>query len=66
MREILRVYDELEVSFPWHRGDVLLVDNLLAAHGRNPFAGERKILVALGDMDSFEGVAATAGETEER
>lgn len=58
MQEILRAYEDLEVTFPWRRGDVLLVDNLLTAHGRNPFTGERKILVALGDMDSYESVAA--------
>ena len=67
MREILRVYDELEVSFPWQRGDVLLVDNLMTAHGRNPFTGERKILVALGDMDGFDDVSMeAAARMEER
>jgi len=53
MAHILGVYERLEVSFPWQRGDVLLVDNVLAAHARNPFTGERKILVALGEMTSF-------------
>lgn len=54
MEEILGIYGELEVSFPWHRGDVLLVDNVLAAHGRNPFTGERKILVSMGDMKTYD------------
>lgn len=55
MEHILDVYRELEVSFPWQTGDVVLVDNVLVAHARNPFQGERKILVALGDMASFDG-----------
>jgi hypothetical protein len=33
----------------WSRGDVLLLDNLLAAHGRKPLAGPRQIVVALAD-----------------
>lgn len=57
MEHILSVYRELEVCFPWQAGDVAVVDNVLAAHGRNPFQGERKILVALGDMESYDNVA---------
>jgi alpha-ketoglutarate-dependent taurine dioxygenase len=56
MDAILAAYRELEVSFPWRRGDVLLLDNLLAAHGRNPFAGPRKILVTMGNMQSWDEV----------
>jgi alpha-ketoglutarate-dependent taurine dioxygenase len=32
---------------PWAAGDVLLIDNLSTAHGREPFAGARKVLVAM-------------------
>ncbi|SRR6266545_1007367 len=58
MAAILEVYRELEVSFRWQKGDVMVVDNILAAHGRNPFEGSRKILVAMGDMKTYEEVGA--------
>ncbi|MBF1989863.1 taurine catabolism dioxygenase TauD [Fischerella thermalis CCMEE 5268] len=53
MEEICGVYQQLEVSFPWQTGDVLLLDNILTAHARNPFVGERKLLVAMGEMTSY-------------
>jgi TfdA family taurine catabolism dioxygenase TauD len=56
MRAVLDVYRRLEVVFPWQKGDVVLVDNVLVAHGRNPFAGRRKILVAMGEMTSYDDV----------
>lgn len=34
----------------WESGDVMLVDNMLVSHGRTPFAGPRKVLVAMGDL----------------
>ena len=34
-------------SFAWQRGDVMVVDNVLSTHGREPFTGERRILVAM-------------------
>ncbi len=37
------------VRFPWRRGDVLMLDNVLAAHGRRPFSGPRKIVVAMAE-----------------
>jgi len=33
--------------FDWKRGDLLMVDNVLTAHGRMPFSGERQILVSM-------------------
>jgi hypothetical protein len=37
-----------EVSlFPWQAGDLLVLDNVLAAHGRMPFSGARRVLLAM-------------------
>ncbi len=46
---ILAAYSAEAVAFPWQRGDVLLLDNMTVAHGRSPFDGERKVVVAMTD-----------------
>jgi hypothetical protein len=53
---IREVYDELEASRPWRAGNVLMADNMLIAHGRKPFVGPRKVLVAMGQMVSAEDI----------
>jgi alpha-ketoglutarate-dependent taurine dioxygenase len=45
--EIRGIYDRASVRFAWRKGDVLMLDNLLASHGRDPFVGPRRILVAM-------------------
>ncbi len=55
--ELLELYREAQVVFAWQRGDVAVLDNLLTAHGRNPFTGERRLLVALGDLLDYDHVA---------
>ncbi|MBO0655967.1 TauD/TfdA family dioxygenase [Streptomyces triculaminicus] len=42
-------YEAATVRRPWEPGDLMLVDNVLSAHGRDPFFGDRRILVAMGD-----------------
>ena len=56
MDHILAVYRKLEVTFRWQQKDVLLVDNVLTAHARNPFTGPRKLFVALGNSTSYQVV----------
>jgi alpha-ketoglutarate-dependent taurine dioxygenase len=57
MAEILEVYRQSEIAFKWRAGDILMLDNILTAHARRPFVGERKLLVAMGEMRNFDEVA---------
>ena len=43
-REVIRAET---VLVPWREGDILILDNLLTAHGRMPFTGARKIHLAM-------------------
>lgn len=47
MDTLRRAYRDESVRFDWQRGDVLLIDNMLTAHAREPFTGPRKVLVAM-------------------
>lgn len=44
IREVMR---REMVPVAWQAGDILILDNMLAAHGRMPFAGSRKIMLAM-------------------
>jgi alpha-ketoglutarate-dependent taurine dioxygenase len=47
LEEVRRAYKEATVVFSWQPGDILMLDNMLVAHGRRPYSGQRRILVAL-------------------
>ena len=50
LEAICEVYRQEQVTFDWRPGDVLMLDNMLTAHGREPFVGaERKILVGMAE-----------------
>lgn len=44
VREVVR---REMVLVKWQAGDILILDNMLAAHGRMPFTGSRKVLLAM-------------------
>jgi alpha-ketoglutarate-dependent taurine dioxygenase len=47
--ELRKAYDSATVAFKWEPGDVLMLDNMLVAHGRKPFSGKRKVVVAMAE-----------------
>jgi alpha-ketoglutarate-dependent taurine dioxygenase len=49
--EITQVYNDHSVVFPWCEGDVLMLDNMLTAHGRKPFVGKRKVVVGIAESN---------------
>jgi amino acid adenylation domain-containing protein/non-ribosomal peptide synthase protein (TIGR01720 family) len=59
---ISEAYRRAALSFAWQERDILILDNMLTAHGRNPFTGSRKIVVAMGEM--FERIFRRAAISE--
>ena len=53
---VRRAYEEENVLFPWRKGDVLVADNMLVAHGRSPFSGPRKIVVLMAESQADPGI----------
>lgn len=47
--EVRRAYQAEQVMFPWRRGDVLMLDNMITAHGRARFVGPRSVLVGMAE-----------------
>lgn len=47
LQQIRQAYDQEEKLFNWRQGDILVLDNILVAHGRKPFEGERKVVVGM-------------------
>ncbi|MEQ9606697.1 MAG: condensation domain-containing protein, partial [Kiloniellaceae bacterium] len=62
MDRLGELYEACAVRFSWRKGDVAMLDNMLAAHARDPFEGARRIVVAMGDMVNREDVQGQALE----
>lgn len=49
LEEIRGVYREESVAFPWKTGDLMMLDNMLTAHGRRPYSGPRRVVVGMAE-----------------
>lgn len=51
---IRQAYANETVSFKWQKNDLLMLDNMLVAHGRSTFTGDRRILVGMSNLISSD------------
>lgn len=47
LNHIREAYNQEKIKFRWQKGDIMILDNILMAHGRETYKGERKVAVAM-------------------
>ncbi|PGH08206.1 hypothetical protein GX51_01360 [Blastomyces parvus] len=63
LAHLAKITDEIRVLHKWQEGDVLVYDNVIAQHGREPWEGEqsdRVVLASLFDGESVPGAYSSA------
>jgi alpha-ketoglutarate-dependent taurine dioxygenase len=54
LEELRAIYRRGTVTFAWRPGDVLLLDNITMAHGREAFRGPRRVVVGMADPVAWD------------
>lgn len=49
LEKLRDAYLQEMVTFSWQKSDILMLDNLLAVHGRQPYIGSRKVVVGMAE-----------------
>lgn len=47
LHQIREIYRRNQIQFEWQRNDLLLIDNMRFSHGREPYSGNRQVLVGM-------------------
>src|SRR5262245_40042355 len=63
VQAINELYEAHTLREQWQAGDLLLVDNVRTAHGREPFDGSREIIVAMADAVNVADCSPTIDVT---
>lgn len=58
--QIRTAFDSEKTAFVWAMNDVMVLDNMLVSHSRNPYKGKRRVLVGMGDAYSAVSREANA------
>ena len=62
---INEVYEAHTARERWQAGDLMLVDNVRTAHGKEPFQGPREVVVAMADAVHLADCSPTIEVTGE-
>jgi alpha-ketoglutarate-dependent taurine dioxygenase len=69
MAKLRDAYLQEKTVFRWEQGDILMLDNMLTSHGREPYTEPRKVLVGMAENLSWNSVGEvrppTAGTSED-
>jgi alpha-ketoglutarate-dependent taurine dioxygenase len=49
LAELEAAYRAETVAFPWQAGDILMLDNMMVAHGREPYTPPRQVVVGMAE-----------------
>jgi alpha-ketoglutarate-dependent taurine dioxygenase len=66
MEQLRDAYRQETRAFAWQPGDVLVLDNMMVAHGREPFSGRRQVIVGMADPVSWDEARPAASERGSR
>ena len=52
MKHLREAYQAARLRFDWQREDLVVIDNMLTAHGREPYRGPRRIAIAMAEASA--------------
>jgi alpha-ketoglutarate-dependent taurine dioxygenase len=52
MKHLRETYRAARLRFDWQREDLVVIDNMLTAHGREPYSGPRRIAIAMAEASN--------------
>lgn len=64
LKKLAEITDEIRVLHKWERGDVLVYDNIIAQHGRQPWEGRQEDRVVLASLFDGESVPGAYGDED--
>lgn len=65
MKQLQQAYVSETVNWKWKKGDLIVIDNLLTAHARKSYKGERSIMLAQADPIARHALLASPEQLNE-